>query len=169
MGFPVNISVIVPFYNVEAYIEQCVESVLTTDLTIELILVDDGSTDRSAEIAERYVRSHSNVRLVHQPHSGPSDARNLGLDVARGEYVAFIDSDDWVEPGALTRLYACATLGQADMDQMEYGAGLQFQLDATTGSPQCFRLPDGLPSGCRYCLSLLRQIQTCPRDPPHRY
>lgn len=150
MGFPVNISVIVPFYNVEAYIEQCVESVLTTDLTIELILVDDGSTDRSAEIAERYVRSHSNVRLVHQPHSGPSDARNLGLDVARGEYVAFIDSDDWVEPGALTRLYACATLGQADMvmgRMLSYSASRTYAIveslpdslaDRVASGPECF-------------------------------
>ena len=111
----VNISVIVPFHNVEKYLEQCVKSILATGLKIELLLVDDGSTDDSAQIAERYATSSPNVFLLRQPHSGPSVARNRGLDAAKGEYVAFIDSDDWVEVGAFERLYDCAIRQQADM------------------------------------------------------
>ncbi len=142
MGSSVNISVIVPFHNVEAYLEPCIESILTTDLEIELLLVDDGSTDGSGRIAERYATSCPNVFLLRQPHSGPSVARNRGLEVAKGEYIAFIDSDDWVETGAFERLYDCAIRQRADM-----AMGQMFAHTSESTNPIIESLPESLSSG----------------------
>lgn len=97
-----RISVIVPVYNSSEYLRPCVESVLTqSNADFELILIDDGSTDRSAEICDQYASADSRVRCMHVKNSGVSAARNLGLSLATGEYVTFVDSDDMLLPGAL--------------------------------------------------------------------
>lgn len=111
----IHVSVIIPFFNVGTYIETCIRSVLNTDLSVELILVNDGSTDVSLEIAEQYVAAYPNVSLIHQAHSGPSIARNAGLKIAKGEYIAFVDSDDWIEKNSLSRLVENAKKNNADM------------------------------------------------------
>ena len=93
------ISVIVPVYKVELYLRQCVDSLLAqTYSNLEIILVDDGSPDGCPAICDEYARKDSRVRVIHKPNGGLSDARNVGLDAARGEYIGFIDSDDWVMP-----------------------------------------------------------------------
>lgn len=100
MGQPL-ISVIVPVYNVEAYVHQCIESILCqTYRNLEIILIDDGSTDNCPAICDEYERLDSRIKVIHQKNSGQSVARNVGLDICRGEYIAFVDSDDWVEPNA---------------------------------------------------------------------
>lgn len=92
-----KISVIVPIYNVEAYLAECVDSILAqTYRNFECILVDDGSTDASGRIADDYREADSRVRVIHKKNGGLSDARNAGIDAAVGEYLAFVDSDDWV-------------------------------------------------------------------------
>lgn len=112
----IKLSVVIPFYNVEAYLSKCIDSIiLNNDLNLEIILVDDGSTDYSSKIAEEYESQFHNISLIQQDHSGPSIARNRGIDIARGEYIAFIDSDDWVTENSLTNLYNKATEFQADM------------------------------------------------------
>lgn len=89
-------SVIVPIYNVEKYLNQCIDSVLAqTCKDYELILVDDGSPDGSGAICDQYARKYQNVKVIHKENGGLSDARNYGIDVAEGEYITFIDSDDW--------------------------------------------------------------------------
>ena len=94
-----DISVILPIYNVEKYLRRCLDSVLRQgNVTTEIILVDDGSTDSSGSICEEYVASHSNIRCIHIENSGPSTAKNVGYDIATGNYVAFIDSDDEIKP-----------------------------------------------------------------------
>lgn len=104
------VSVIVPMYNVEAYLGACVDSVLSQTLAeIELVLVDDGSPDRCGEMAEEYALQDSRVRVVHRENGGLGPARNSGLAVARGEYVGFVDSDDWVEPDMFEGLYRAAS------------------------------------------------------------
>lgn len=91
------ISVIIPVYQVEEYLARCVESVRNQSYQkLEIILVDDGSKDRSGEICESYACQDERIRVFHKPNGGLSDARNYGIDRARGEYLAFVDSDDFV-------------------------------------------------------------------------
>ena len=93
------ISIIVPVYKVEAYLDECVQSILRQTYTdLEVILVDDGSPDRSGAMCDAWAERDSRVRVIHKANGGVCSARNAGLDAARGEYVAFVDSDDWLEP-----------------------------------------------------------------------
>ena len=89
-------SIIVPVYNVEKYLEECVSSILKQDFTdYEVILVDDGSTDSSGIMCDEIAKTHRNFKVVHQQNSGVSVARNIGLSTALGEYIIFLDSDDF--------------------------------------------------------------------------
>ena len=100
------ISVIIPVYRVEQYLDRCLQSVTDQDYTnFEALLVDDGSPDRSGEICEAWTRKDPRFRVFHKENGGLSDARNYGLDRCGGEYVSFIDSDDYVNPGYLSYLY----------------------------------------------------------------
>lgn len=91
------VSVIIPVYKVELYLKQCVEAVIVQSYTnLEIILIDDGSPDLSGEICEYYAKKDNRVRVIHKKNGGLSDARNAGLDVFSGDYIAFIDSDDFV-------------------------------------------------------------------------
>ena len=102
-----EISVIVPVYKVEAYLDRCVESILVqTFVDFELILVDDGSPDRCGDICEAWARKDARVRVIHQQNRGLSGARNAGLDICRGAYIAFVDSDDEVTADYLSTLRA---------------------------------------------------------------
>ena len=89
------ITVIVPVYNSELYLSECISSVLNQSYKkIELLLIDDGSTDKSPIICDKYERIDNRVRVIHQNNMGVSAARNAGLDLAKGEYICFVDSDD---------------------------------------------------------------------------
>lgn len=104
-----KISVIVPVYRVEDYLPKCLDSILNqTFRDLEVILVDDGSPDRCGEICDEYKERDSRVRVIHKENGGLSSARNAGLDVARGEYAAFVDSDDTVTPDCYEVLLRCA-------------------------------------------------------------
>lgn len=125
-----RLSFIVPVYNTEPYLRECVDSLLAQDLAdCEIILVDDGSTDRSGAICDEYVRRDNRIRVVHQQNAGLSAARNAGLEVARGEFLAFVDSDDSV---ALNTYVANVSFLQADpeLDCVE------FPVSVYTGSPR---------------------------------
>ena len=92
------ISVIVPVYNVEAYLEKCVNSILhQTYENIEVILIDDGSTDNSGAICDALAADDSRIKVLHKSNGGVSSARNLGISVASGAYICFVDSDDWLD------------------------------------------------------------------------
>ena len=100
-----KISVIVPVYKVEEYLHRCIDSILSQSFTdFELILVDDGSPDNCGKICDEYAQKDSRVRVFHKPNGGVSSARNLGLDNANGEWIAFIDSDDYVDVDYLAEL-----------------------------------------------------------------
>lgn len=112
------ISVVVPIYNVEPYLRDCLESILNQSYRkIELILVNDGSTDKSGDICGEYKRLDSRIRLIHQENAGLSAARNRGIDEASGEYICFVDSDDMLMPEALERLYELCKRENADISQ----------------------------------------------------
>lgn len=117
-----KISVIIPVYNAEKYLEKCLDSVLGQTLSpIEVICVDDGSTDASPEILARYAAEHENLRILRQENSGPSVARNAALDVATGEYILFVDSDDYlVRETTASELYEHAAA--LDLDELFYDA-----------------------------------------------
>ncbi|WP_297633617.1 glycosyltransferase [uncultured Clostridium sp.] len=100
------ISIIVPIYNVENYLGKCIESIISqTYENIEIILVNDGSTDSGLEICEKYEKSDKRIKIVDKKNGGLSDARNYGIDVAKGEYLVFIDSDDFVSNDYIEYLY----------------------------------------------------------------
>lgn len=93
------LSVIVPVYNIENYIEKCIYSILNqTYKNLDIILVDDGSTDTSGIVCDNLAKKDHRIRVIHKQNGGLSDARNKGLDVAKGEYISFIDGDDYIEP-----------------------------------------------------------------------
>ncbi|MGF0032199.1 glycosyltransferase family 2 protein [Bariatricus sp. SGI.154] len=94
-----EISIIVPVYKTEKYLEKCIESILSQTFTdFELILVDDGSPDRCGEICDKYAQKDKRIKVIHQKNQGVSSARNVGLENARGQYISFIDSDDYLLP-----------------------------------------------------------------------
>lgn len=103
------ISVIVPVYNVEEYLPRCVDSILTQPYqNLEIILVEDGTKDSSGMICDEYAAKDPRIRVIHKENGGLSSARNAGIDIARGEYFAFLDSDDWIEPDFYERMLALA-------------------------------------------------------------
>ena len=115
------ISVIVPVYKVEKYLDQCVSSILNqTYNNLEVILVDDGSPDNCPAMCDEWSRRDSRVRVIHKPNGGPDTARNAGLDVARGEYVGTIDSDDFIAPNMYEKLYALLAENDADISMCEF-------------------------------------------------
>ncbi|MGR6337109.1 bifunctional glycosyltransferase/CDP-glycerol:glycerophosphate glycerophosphotransferase [Priestia megaterium] len=110
-----KVTVVIVNYNKEPYISQCIESVINQSLQpIEIIIVDDGSTDNSGIISNRYAVAHPHVRYLTQENNGVSSARNKGLSYAQGEYVAFLDADDYVPADAYERLYKAAVQSDAD-------------------------------------------------------
>lgn len=113
--FPL-ISVIVPVYNVERYLNECVDSILLqTYPNLEILLIDDGSKDRSPQICDEYAAAHSHIKAVHKRNGGASSARNVGIEMAKGEYLAFLDSDDIFDPEMYSELYKILQETGADM------------------------------------------------------
>lgn len=115
------ISVIVPIYKVELYLRKCVNSILAqTYQNLEIILVDDGSPDGCGAICDEYARKDSRIRVIHQENAGVSSARNTGIDMALGEYIAFVDPDDWITPDMYECLSRAAEEYHADISICEY-------------------------------------------------
>ena len=110
------VSVIVPIYNVEKYLAECVDSILgQTFQDMEIILVDDGSLDSSSQMADDYAVRDQRVKVIHKENGGLSSARNAGMKIARGEYIYFCDSDDYISLDAIEILYETATKNDLDM------------------------------------------------------
>lgn len=117
------ISVIVPVYNVEQYIHQCVDSILSqTYKNLEIILVDDGSPDNCPAICDGYARNDDRVKIIHQENGGLSAARNSALDLCTGEYIAFVDSDDWIESNAYEEMMS--EMQKKDLDVVFCGVNV---------------------------------------------
>lgn len=112
----VKVSVIIPVYNVEKYLRKCIDSVLAQDYSdYEILLIDDGSTDKSGGICDEYANKYSKVKVFHQENKGLGGARNTGIDNATGEYIIFLDSDDYIESCTLSTLMNKAEVNSTDL------------------------------------------------------
>ena len=115
------ISVIVPVYNVEKYLERCMESLLAQSYEhLQIILIDDGSTDKSGEICDRYAKQDQRIEVIHKENGGLSSARNAGLDCVKGEYITFLDSDDVLYKDYICFLYEMLKKYKADLSICRY-------------------------------------------------
>ncbi|NTW71212.1 MAG: glycosyltransferase [Eubacteriaceae bacterium] len=111
-----KVSIIIPVYNTEKYISKCIDSIMGQAFTdFDLILVNDGSTDNSGKICNNYASEDDRISVIHKPNGGQSSARNAGLAIAKGEYISFIDSDDWIDPDFYCTLVEYADSNRADI------------------------------------------------------
>lgn len=116
-----KISIIVPIYNIEKYLPRCLDSILAqTYKNLEVILVDDGSVDNSGMIADKYARNDQRINVIHQVNKGVSAARNAGLDLATGDYIGFVDGDDYIEPDMYEILMRIIDEQQVDIAHCGY-------------------------------------------------
>lgn len=116
-----TISIVVPIYKVERYLEKCVDSIIDQDYrNLEIILVDDGSPDRCPQICDEYAQKDSRVKVIHKENGGLSDARNAGIKVATGEYIAFVDSDDYLTESHISTLLYTMKKYDADISACNY-------------------------------------------------
>ena len=110
------ISIIIPIYNTENYLAECLESIINqTYYNLEVLLIDDGSTDNSGRICDDYAQKDTRIKVIHKENGGVSSARNIGLDLARGEYLVFIDSDDFVDEDYIKKMYDGLKINDADV------------------------------------------------------
>lgn len=145
----IKVSVIIPVYNVEKYLKRCIESVLAQDYSqYEIILVDDGSTDSSGKMCDEYESIYSQIRVIHQENKGVGGARNTGVENSKGEYILFVDSDDYIESITLSTLVKKAEDNDADL--------VVFNMRTVTDEGKIIRktnlsLPDGVFNidGCK--------------------
>ena len=115
------LSIVVPIYNVESYIEKCFDSLFKQDLSIslyEIIAVNDGSLDRSMDIVEKYAGKYDNIVIYNKPNGGVSSARNAGIKLASGDYIIFVDPDDYIAENSLSKIYENLKKESADMLMM---------------------------------------------------
>lgn len=143
------VSVVVPIYNVEPYLRECVDSILAqTYQNVEIILVDDGATDGCPGICDEYDSKYPNVTAVHKLNGGLSDARNAGLALAKGEFVTFVDSDDWLAPQMIERCESLIRKYDADVcgvSFMKAFPGGKFHKNANFASgPECYNNVEAL-------------------------
>ena len=116
------LSVVIPVYNIRDYVERCVRSVLAQpDVPLEVLIVDDGSTDDSGAVCDALAAEDSRVTVIHKPNGGLSDARNYGLCHAQGEYILFMDGDDWLAENVCPGLLQMALQDRADVVIGPYG------------------------------------------------
>lgn len=129
------ISIIVPVYNIEKYIRPCIESIIgQTYENLQIILVNDGSTDLSPSICDEYEKKDKRVQVIHKKNGGVSEARNVGLNAAAGNFIGFVDGDDWIEADMYEKLYSAV---------VEYGAELAFGVMKRETGIRCENMPDG--------------------------
>lgn len=155
------ISVIVPVYKVEPYLKQCLDSIVNQTYTnLEIILVDDGSPDKSPAICDEYASRDSRIAVIHKENGGLSEARNAGLDICKGEYISFVDSDDWIETNCIEILFDFAQKEHADL---VIASHKETMLDSTTFLQQDENIPNTFSKASSHELLL----QLCQRDCPN--
>lgn len=135
------ISIIIPVYNVALFLRQCIQSIISQEGNIEVILVDDGSLDESPSICDEYAQKDNRIHVIHKQNGGVSSARNAGLDTAQGEWIWFVDGDDYIAENVLKRIYQeIQKHPHADLIQM----GMNYLYDNNRLVPQKIKLVDNL-------------------------
>ena len=129
------VTIIVPVYNIEKYLERCVESLINQKYSnLEIILVDDGSTDNSAAICDHYMHKDARIKVIHKVNGGLSDARNAALEVAKGDYIALVDGDDYVSRYYISNLVSALEVAKADMSMSWFENVLEDRSPSNTPS-----------------------------------
>ena len=150
------ISIIIPVYNSEKYLERCIQSVLQqTHSNIEVILVDDGSTDRSGEICDTFCQKDSRIKVIHKENGGQAQARNRGLDLANGDYIGFMDNDDIIEPD----MYEILLKNALCNDVMISGCATMMVYQNGEHVNRFNKIESGIKSGKELILNVLYQNQ----------
>lgn len=144
----IKISIIIPVYNCEKYLDRCLKSVTEqTHKNLEILVIDDGSKDKSGEICDKWAKRDSRITVIHKENGGVSSARNAGLDAATGDYVGFVDADDWIEPDMYEFLLKNAKKYDADVTDccfyLNYPSGKEvctenFEDIVITDPDECF-------------------------------
>ena len=151
------ISVVIPVYNAEKYLKECVDSVLAqTYSNYEILLIDDGSADNSPEICDRYAESNSKIKVIHQKNSGVAEARNNGIREAKGEYIAFLDCDDWWEKEFLEKLVSYTLISDMAICKLvkvlpdgKHFCDKEYECDMTEW---CWHIRNNISISCVRCL-----------------
>lgn len=131
----VKVSIVIPIYNVERYLRQCLDSVVNQTLReIEIICVNDGSKDTSLSIIEEYAAKDERVRIIDKPNSGYGNSMNCGFDMATGEYIGIVESDDYADPDMFEKLYACAK--ENDLDVAKAGFYYYYSIPKDVSTPE---------------------------------
>ena len=163
------ISVIVPVYNIIPYLPRCVESLRTqTYENLEILLIDDGSTDETPALCDRLATEDERIRVFHKKNGGPSSARNFGLQQAGGEYVGFVDSDDYVDADMYERLYGAIEktgmpVAQVGRDEIDKDGNILPNICEPVATEQAIPAEDFLKEllmhrgDCSFCTKLLRK------------
>ena len=149
----VKLSIVIPVYNVEHYLDECVSSLYNQDIheeDFEVLLIDDGSTDNSLSIAKQWAEKHGNVRVFHQENQGQGPARNLGIDNAIGDYICFVDSDDWLTGGKLGNVLEIAF--KENLDIIYFGITVE-RSDGSFCAVPTFRRKNSVIKGEEYLFS----------------
>ena len=150
-----KVSVILPVYNVEQYLTKCLESLVTQTLKdIEIICINDGSTDSSLRILNNFASKDNRIIIVNQENQGPGRARNLGIELSKGEYLAFVDPDDWLDTNTLECLYNKAKEFDVDIVEFNYKEIYEDSQQIKYHNLK-IKLPEGMPFNFRYCKKYL--------------
>lgn len=154
-----DVSVIVPIYNVDKYLNRCIDSIINQIFTnIEIILVNDGSFDNSPQICDNYARADSRIKVIHKKNGGLSDARNTGIAASRGRYLAFVDSDDYIDPSYIAVLYYAAERNNCEISYCNYAI---YRQEKGTHKTINFRKPmPGVTSGKKICKLTIRDFRS---------
>lgn len=153
-----SVSIIIPVYNVEKYVAKCLDSIIENNaFSGQVICVNDGSTDGSLEILNQYVAKYPNLEILSQPNAGLSEARNTGLRAAKGEYVMFIDSDDWVVSGSLAELFA-----RIEGEEVLYYNGKRYFEEAQQYEKECPITEYKHENGQAFFASIMRMRRNIP-------
>lgn len=154
-----DVSVIVPIYNVDKYLNRCIDSIINQIFTnIEIILVNDGSLDTSPQICDNYARADSRIKVIHKKNGGLSDARNTGIAASSGRYLAFVDSDDYIDPSYIAVLYYAAERNKCEISYCNYAI---YRQEKGTHKTINFRKPmPGVTSGKKICKLTVRDFRS---------
>lgn len=158
------ISIIVPVYNVEKYIERCINSLLNQTLKqIEIILIDDGSTDNSPKICDKYSCEYENIKIIHKKNNRASAARNDGIKIASGKYIALVDSDDWIELSMLEEMYNKSEEFQTDITMCDLKkVGVEYEYTVNQSIRQGYYDRSMIESELFPCLIMFEDIEFPP-------